>query len=303
MRGGVHDGSETTARYSPEFRAEAVRLPRDRIGADPIAKELGSSWTTLRNWMQAGHAPARPLTADERTESEPFRREVVRLREERDILKKASGSSPDKERLFFARLRVWPTSSHACARAWGLRQRLLRVAGRAGSAGPGARLLGPDPGNASSDRTYGTPRVVGFAGGRSQRGPQGHAADARRTCGQNAPAPWSRWRILCHPANRLARPFRGSAERVWGADFTSMRPEGWLFLAVVLDLFSRRVVGWAMRPARDPLVMDALLMAIWRRAARRLHHSDHGSQYTSEGFQRAARHGIVQHEPARKLLG
>ncbi len=73
--------------------------------------------------------------------------------------------------------------------------------------------------------------------------------------------------------------------------------EGWLYVAVVLDLFSRRVVGWSMMAERDAsLVMDALMMAVWRRrkADELLHHSDQGSQYTSEQFQRLlAENGIA----------
>jgi putative transposase len=64
--------------------------------------------------------------------------------------------------------------------------------------------------------------------------------------------------------------------------------EGWLYVAAVLDLFSRRVVGWSMKAERDAsLVMDALMMAVWRRgkADALLHHSNQGSQYTSEKFQ------------------
>jgi len=63
-------------------------------------------------------------------------------------------------------------------------------------------------------------------------------------------------------------------------------------VAVVLDLFSRRVVGWSMHPAMTTqLVTDALTMAVWRRGAvdALLHHSDQGSQYTSEAFQRLLR--------------
>ena len=74
------------------------------------------------------------------------------------------------------------------------------------------------------------------------------------------------------------------------ADFTYVwTGEGWLFVAVVLDLYSRRVVGWSMQPTMTAqLVMDALLMAVFRRGRPRavLHHSDQGSQYTSEVFQR-----------------
>src|SRR5205814_2921144 len=63
--------------------------------------------------------------------------------------------------------------------------------------------------------------------------------------------------------------------------------EGWLYVAAVIDLFSRRVVGWSMSASMTAqLVIDALLTAIWRRGKpdALLHHSDQGSQYTSEQF-------------------
>lgn len=91
--------------------------------------------------------------------------------------------------------------------------------------------------------------------------------------------------------NILERKFQADLpNRKWLADFTSMwTAEGWLYVAAVLDLFSRRIVGWSMKPERDAsLVMDALMMALWRRGrpSTLLHHSDQGSQYTSEQFQR-----------------
>jgi putative transposase len=64
--------------------------------------------------------------------------------------------------------------------------------------------------------------------------------------------------------------------------------EGWLYVAAVLHLFSRRVVGWSMKAERDAsLVMDALMVAVWRRgkADALRHHSGQGSQYASEQFQ------------------
>jgi len=75
----------------------------------------------------------------------------------------------------------------------------------------------------------------------------------------------------------------------WTAYFTYLwAHEGWLFVAVVIDLFSRRIVGWSSnaRMTAD-VVMDELMTAIWRRGAPRvlMHHSDRGSQYTSERFQ------------------
>lgn len=99
-------------------------------------------------------------------------------------------------------------------------------------------------------------------------------------------------------ANVLDRQFEAPApNRKWVADFTYIwTAEGWLYVAVVLDLFSRRIVGWSMSSTMTTeLVTDALLMAVWRRGRSRelLHHSDRGSQYTSEQCQRRmAAHGI-----------
>ena len=99
--------------------------------------------------------------------------------------------------------------------------------------------------------------------------------------------------------NLLDRAFEAAApNRKWVADFTCIwTAEGWLSVAAVIDLFSRRVVGWAMKAEMTAqLVADALMMAIWRRGkpVSLLHHSDQGSQYTSEPFQRLlADHGIT----------
>jgi putative transposase len=89
--------------------------------------------------------------------------------------------------------------------------------------------------------------------------------------------------------NILDQQFHAVApNRKWIADFTYIwTAEGWLYVAAVIDLFSRRVVGWSMSATMTAqLVTDALLMAIWRRCKpdALLHHSDQGSQYTSEQF-------------------
>lgn len=91
--------------------------------------------------------------------------------------------------------------------------------------------------------------------------------------------------------NLLDRQFLASApNQKWVADFTYLwTAEGWLYVAVVLDLYSRRVVGWSMQPQMTTqLVTDALMMAVWRRGQpdALLHHSDRGSQYTSDRFRR-----------------
>ena len=99
--------------------------------------------------------------------------------------------------------------------------------------------------------------------------------------------------------NVLDRGFEAPApNRKWIADFTYVwTAEGWLYVAAVIDLFSRRVVGWSMSAAMTAqLVTDALVMAIWRRGKpdALLHHSDRGSQYTSEQFQRLmADNGVI----------
>ena len=79
-------------------------------------------------------------------------------------------------------------------------------------------------------------------------------------------------------------------DRLWVADITQQRTsQGWLYVAVVLDAFSRRIVGWSMAEhLRTELVLDALDMAIAQRqpAAGLVHHTDHGCQYTSLAFGR-----------------
>jgi len=90
--------------------------------------------------------------------------------------------------------------------------------------------------------------------------------------------------------NLLGRQFTvGAPNQAWTSDITYVSTdEGWLYLAVVIDLFSRQVVGWSMKPhMKTELVADALRMAWFRRhpAAGLLFHSDRGSQYCSHDFQ------------------
>jgi putative transposase len=77
--------------------------------------------------------------------------------------------------------------------------------------------------------------------------------------------------------------------QIWVSDITYVRTDqGWLYLAVILDLFARRVVGWAMLPTlSQALTLDALKMAFWRRQppSGLIHHSDRGSQYTCHEYQ------------------
>jgi len=149
-----------------------------------------------------------------------------------------------------------------------------------------------------SDKTYGSPRVWR------------DMYDLGETCSENRVARLMRLAHLQARAKRRGKPvdlgvrpehliaknlldrqFEASApNQRWVADFTYIwTAEGWLFLAAVIDLFSRRVVGWSMSSTMTAqLVIDALMMALWRRGkpVSLMHHSDQGSQYTSEDFQR-----------------
>jgi len=149
-----------------------------------------------------------------------------------------------------------------------------------------------------SDRTYGSPRVWRDLADWGERCGEKRVAGLMRCAGLQARAkrrrrPLDEGLRAEHTIapNVLAREFEApAANKKWVADFTYVwTAEGWLYVAVVLDLFSRKVVGWSMSSEMTAqLVLDALLMAIWRRGKpiELLHHSDQGSQYTSEDFQR-----------------
>jgi len=149
-----------------------------------------------------------------------------------------------------------------------------------------------------SDRTYGARRVwhdllaEGVSCGlhRIERLMRSHGLKARPRR-RRLPPDLGERPAAAVAANVLDRTFAAAApNRRWIADFTYIwTAEGWLYVAAVIDLFSRRVVGWSMSAAMTAqLVTDALVMAIWRRGKpdALLHHSDRGSQYTSEQFQR-----------------
>ena len=107
--------------------------------------------------------------------------------------------------------------------------------------------------------------------------------------------------------NLLNRNFAVAApNQAWIGDITYIPThEGWLFLAVVIDLFSRRVVGWSMHPEmRSNLVIDALEMAWFRRgpdkSTGRIFHSDRGSQYASHEFSRVLQQYGITASMSRK---
>jgi len=148
----------------------------------------------------------------------------------------------------------------------------------------------------TSRQTYGSPRI------------QVTLQRKGVTCGRHRVARlmsqeriWAHQRRKAHPVttqrdpgvmpapNRLNQDFSAPAPNCkWVSDFTYIETgEGWLYLAVVLDLFSRKVIGWAMSETMDTALVEAALrMALLSRrpAPGLLHHSDHGSQYTSAAY-------------------
>ena len=105
--------------------------------------------------------------------------------------------------------------------------------------------------------------------------------------------------------NRLQQQFNPEApDERWVTDITYIRThEGWLYLAVVVDLFSRKVIGWSMQPQMTKdIVLNALLMAVWRRNPQKqvLVHSDQGSQYTSYEWQSFLKSHVLEGSMSRR---
>lgn len=104
-----------------------------------------------------------------------------------------------------------------------------------------------------------------------------------------------------HPIapDHVERDFRAdAANKVWVSDMTYIATdEGWLYLAVTMDLYSRKIVGWSMAPTMHAkIVIDALKMALEARSpgSGLVHHSDRGSQYASEAFRAVlGEHGLT----------
>ena len=159
--------------------------------------------------------------------------------------------------------------------------------------------------HAESRRCYGSPRIHAELRDRGQRTSRKRVARLMRTHGL-AGKRRRRFRVTTHSQhprpvapNHLARQFERTApDQAWVTDITYIwTGEGWLYLAVILDLHSRCAVGWAMAARiTDDLTRAALTMALQRRRPPQglLHHSDRGSQYASRDYQQVlASHGIV----------
>ena len=150
--------------------------------------------------------------------------------------------------------------------------------------------------HAQSRRTYGSPSVWDRLVKHGHRVNEKRVARLMREAGIRAKTV-KKWRATTDSAHRLPvapnaldRQFAPTApNRAWAGDITYVwTHEGWLYLAVVLDLYSRAVIGWATGPRLTAdLATNALTLALWRRrpAPGLLHHSDRGVQYASRDYQ------------------
>ncbi|MFX1670702.1 IS3 family transposase [Paraburkholderia sp. A2WS-5] len=298
------------ARYTLEFKVEAVRMVRNGQSQAAVAKILGISTQTLNSWLKADEAGklagAGKQVSAEQMEIARLRAENAKLRMERDILGKSDGILREEVGVKYAWIerhsRQWPVSV-ACE-ALGVSP--------SGYHNRKARDVDPDRPrrrisndallvhikavHAESKGEYGWPRVwkkllaqgIRVSKDRVQRLMKLHGIKARTKRRFKATTDSSH--NLPVAPNLLQRDFSpAKPDQVWTTDITYLwTDEGWLYLTVILDLFSRQVVGWSLKPhMRTELVSDALRMAWFRRRPETglIVHSDRGSQYCSAEFQ------------------
>ncbi|MFT2798970.1 IS3 family transposase [Serratia sp. N21D137] len=299
-----------TPRFTPEFKEEAVRQVTERgYSVAEVSDRLGVSAHSLYKWLRAikpgnSEQHARDLL-EAKSEILKLRAQLKRTEEERDILKKGRAVLCKGARLKYRFINEHRT-------VWGVMTmcRVLHVA----RAGFYAWLHNPvsarDKDNqrlltlirdsySLSGGVYGYRRVhgdlneIGETCGKNRVGRLMQLNRIKAVRGYKAPR-----RIAGRPSvvapNRVQRQFTVvRANQVWVTDITYIRTwQGWLYLAVVIDLFARNVVGWSMKPTLSrELALDALMMAVWRRKpdSEVIVHSDQGCQYGSDDWQRFCR--------------
>ncbi|HGM6300622.1 MULTISPECIES: IS3 family transposase [Serratia] len=299
-----------TPRFTPEFKEEAVRQITERgYSVAEVSDRLGVSAHSLYKWLRAikpdnSEQHARDLL-EAKSEILKLRAQLKRTEEERDILKKGRAVLCKGARLKYRFINEHRT-------VWGVMTmcRVLNVA----RAGFYAWLHNPvsarDKDNqrllilirdsySLSGGVYGYRRVhgdlneIGETCGKNRVGRIMQLNRIKAVRGYKAPR-----RIAGRPSivapNRVQRQFTVvRANQVWVTDITYIRTwQGWLYLAVVIDLFARNVVGWSMKPTLSrELALDALMMAVWRRKpdGEVIVHSDQGSQYGSDDWLRFCR--------------
>ncbi|WP_116923937.1 IS3 family transposase [Pseudomonas sp. URIL14HWK12:I10] len=292
-------------RYPEEFKIEAVKQVTDkRKPVADVAQRLGMSVHSLYAWIKLYSKPQelRQQDDDQQVELRQLRAELKRVTEERDNLKKGRRVLCQGVRLKYAfikkhsidypvrrlcqTLKVHPSGYYA----WLVEPQSAR-------AKEDQRLLGlikhawlESGGVYGYRKIHDDLRELGEACGRNRVGRLMQAEGLRSQTGYRRRPGFYGGKPTAASPNHLARQFKVSEpNKVWVTDITYIRTyEGWLYLAVVLDLFSRQVIGWSMKPRMcSDLAIDAMLMAVWRRKPQQqvMLDSDQGSQFSSSDWQ------------------
>ncbi|WP_099707643.1 MULTISPECIES: IS3 family transposase [unclassified Erwinia] len=291
-------------RYPEEFKIEAVKQVVDRgYSVASVATRLDITTHSLYAWIKkyGPDSSTHKEQSDAQAEIRRLQKELKRVTDERDIFKKSRGVLRKTVRLRYAFIR-----DNTCCWPVRLLCRVLDVH----PSGFYAWLQQPHSQRHQADlRLTGQIKQFWLESGCVYGYRKIHLdlRDSGQQCGVNRV-----WRLMKRVGikaqvgyrsprarkgeasivspNRLQRQFNPDApDERWVTDITYIRThEGWLYLAVVVDLFSRKIIGWSMqsRMTKD-IVLNALLMAVWRRNPQKqvLVHSDQGSQYTSHEWQ------------------
>jgi len=294
-------------KYPDELRERAVREVRT-IGRPiaHVAKDLGIHKEALRGWVRQAEADAGErddrLTTDEQEELRQLRRENAELKRANEILKAASAfcggtrPSPDEADQVIGHLKDKGLGVGFACRVLGLSESAYYARKKRPKSARRLRdeQLMPliEQVHAESGGTYGVRRITralkrkGVQVARctverlmDELGLEGVIrGQRRRTTVPEPSAP--------RPPDLVDRNFTASRpDQLWVADMTYVRTwSGWAYVAFVLDVYSRMIVGWQVaNHMRTELPLDALEMALWRRRIKKdsglIHHSDCGSQY------------------------
>ncbi|EFW2214708.1 IS3 family transposase, partial [Shigella flexneri] len=291
-------------RYPEEFKTEAVKQVVDRgYSVASVATRLDITTHSLYAWIKkyGPDSSTNKEQSDAQAEIRRLQKELKRVTDERDIFKKSRGVLRKAVRLRYAFIR-----DNSCCWPVRLLCRVLDVH----PSGFYAWLQQPHSQRHQADlRLTGQIKQFWLESGCVYGYRKIHLdlRDSGQQCGVNRV-----WRLMKRVGikaqvgyrsprarkgeasivspNRLQRQFNPDApDERWVTDITYIRThEGWLYLAVVVDLFSRKIIGWSMqsRMTKD-IVLNALLMAVWWRNPEKqvLVHSDQGSQYTSHEWQ------------------
>ncbi|MCF1458689.1 MAG: IS3 family transposase, partial [Shewanella sp.] len=306
-------------KYSKEFKLDAVSLVLEQdYSRAEAARNLGINAQMLGRWVkeaQADDGQAFRGNGKMTPEQEVIRRlkeENKRLQMERDILKKGDGilcSRNEVKYSFITRHKnAYPISLQCQVLGVsrnGYYQHKKRLDSRAVDPAHGEMIELVKETAKSSKDTYGSRRMKRVLNALGYPVSRNKARKLMREAGVKA-RQRKKYKVTTNSnhqqpvfENLVDREFDvAEPDQVYAADVTYIwTQEGWLYLAVVIDLCSRRVVGWSMSSRmKAKLVCDALQMAIWLRRPKAglIHHSDRGSQYASKAFRRLLNtHGIL----------